>query len=190
MMRQRAHLWLNGMASDLDRVAHAFTESCRRFHLVALSVIFDRLPRLVRDVAKRKGKMVQLEISGGEIEIDDHSEGSTAASHLRLETPLFLGPRRGFRSRERRDRAAHHRSAPGARSPTRIRYPASCRDPAPQRNESHPIRSSGSRPGRPSPRPPGSPSRTRASHFQAQAWCGNRALGPVSRRSPPERLVR
>ena len=70
LMKSRAHLWLNGMSSDMDRFAHAFAESCRRLHLVALSTIFDRLPRLVRDVAKRKDKTVQLEIIGGEVELD------------------------------------------------------------------------------------------------------------------------
>jgi chemotaxis protein histidine kinase CheA len=70
LMKSRAHLWLDGMSSDLERFAHAFAESCRRLHLVALSKIFDRFPRLVREVAKRKGKSVQLQISGGEIELD------------------------------------------------------------------------------------------------------------------------
>ena len=71
-VKPRARLWLEGMTSDLARFAHAFSQSLRRLHLVPVSKVFERYPRMVRDMAKRDGKQVELSITGGETEIERH----------------------------------------------------------------------------------------------------------------------
>jgi two-component system, chemotaxis family, sensor kinase CheA len=70
MIKQRAHPWLQGMESDLKRFANAFAQSCRRLHLVPLSSLFERFPRLVRDIAKREGKTVEMVVKGQETELE------------------------------------------------------------------------------------------------------------------------
>jgi two-component system chemotaxis sensor kinase CheA len=62
--------WLKGLESDLNKFAHAFSQSCRRLHLVPLATLFERFPRLVRDIAKREGKIVDLVITGSQVELE------------------------------------------------------------------------------------------------------------------------
>lgn len=75
LVKPRALLWLDGMESDLKKFAKALTHSCRRLHLVPLFTLFQRFPRLIRDLAKRGGKKIRLVVSGAEIELEkDHVE--------------------------------------------------------------------------------------------------------------------
>lgn len=69
-MKSRPRLWLEGMSSDLTRFSHAFSQSLRRLHLVPVSTVFERFPRMVRDMAKRGGKNVTLSIVGAQIELE------------------------------------------------------------------------------------------------------------------------
>ncbi len=69
-VKPRARLWLEGMTSDLARFAHAFSQSMRRLHLVPLAQVFERYPRMIRDMAKRQGKQVRVAIAGGETELE------------------------------------------------------------------------------------------------------------------------
>ena len=84
LVKPRAHHWLDGLGADLTRFSRALIQSCRRLHLVPLSRAFNRLPRLVRDAAKREGKKVDLVITGGETEIvmDQLEKISEALIHL------------------------------------------------------------------------------------------------------------
>ncbi|MFC1835961.1 chemotaxis protein CheA [Thermodesulfobacteriota bacterium] len=70
LVKPRAHLWLSGMASDLKKFGRAFDQSCRRLHLVPLSRAFSRLPRMVRDIAKSRGKLVEVVTIGAETELE------------------------------------------------------------------------------------------------------------------------
>ncbi len=72
LIKPRAYPWLKGMEADLEQFASALTRSCHQLHLAPLSSLFEQLPRLVRDAAKREGKMVQLEISDRDAELERH----------------------------------------------------------------------------------------------------------------------
>ncbi len=54
----------------MDRLAHEMQASILKLRLVPVSVVFDRFPRLVRDISRKVGKEVRLEIEGGGTEID------------------------------------------------------------------------------------------------------------------------
>lgn len=69
-MKPRARLWLEGMSSDLARFSRAFSQSLRRLHLVPVSTVFERFPRMVRDMAKREGKKVRLSVVGADTELE------------------------------------------------------------------------------------------------------------------------
>ncbi len=56
--------------TQFDRLISELQFNVMKLRLVPLSMIFNRLPRLVRDTASRLGKEVRLEIEGSEIEID------------------------------------------------------------------------------------------------------------------------
>lgn len=56
--------------TQFDRLISELQFHVMKLRLVPLSMIFNRLPRLVRDTASRLGKEVRLEIEGSEIEID------------------------------------------------------------------------------------------------------------------------
>jgi len=55
---------------QIDRICFDLQEEVLKTRLVPVSHIFERYPRMVRDLAKRSGKDVLFEVSGSEIEID------------------------------------------------------------------------------------------------------------------------
>ena len=60
---------MKSVLQNLDLV----TTEMREHHEHAdapIRVLFDRMPRLVRDIAHRLGKRVELEVSGGDVELD------------------------------------------------------------------------------------------------------------------------
>jgi two-component system chemotaxis sensor kinase CheA len=68
---------LGGLAKELAdssallaRTTNEIQESIMKVRMVPIGQVFDRFPRLVRDVAKARGKEVQLEISGAETDLD------------------------------------------------------------------------------------------------------------------------
>lgn len=75
---------LNGHAKDLiplakeladssgllARTTNEIQESIMKVRMVPIGQVFDRFPRMVRDVAKARGKEVQLQISGAETDLD------------------------------------------------------------------------------------------------------------------------
>jgi two-component system chemotaxis sensor kinase CheA len=54
----------------LARTTNEIQESIMKVRMVPIGQVFDRFPRLVRDVAKARGKEVHLEISGAETDLD------------------------------------------------------------------------------------------------------------------------
>jgi two-component system chemotaxis sensor kinase CheA len=57
-------------AALLARTSNEIQESIMKVRMVPIGQVFDRFPRLVRDVAKARGKEVQLLISGAETDLD------------------------------------------------------------------------------------------------------------------------
>jgi two-component system chemotaxis sensor kinase CheA len=54
----------------LARTSNEIQESIMKVRMVPIGQVFDRFPRMVRDVAKARGKEVQLLISGAETDLD------------------------------------------------------------------------------------------------------------------------
>ncbi len=54
----------------LARTTNEIQESIMKVRMVPIGQVFDRFPRMVRDVAKARGKEVQLQISGAETDLD------------------------------------------------------------------------------------------------------------------------
>lgn len=54
----------------LARTTNEIQESIMKVRMVPIGQVFDRFPRMVRDVAKARGKEVQLLISGAETDLD------------------------------------------------------------------------------------------------------------------------
>lgn len=60
---------LNGIA-QLERHTRELQENVMKIRMVPISNVFNRLPRLVHDLSARLGKMLDLEVSGEETEVD------------------------------------------------------------------------------------------------------------------------
>lgn len=56
--------------SQLGRISGDIQELVTKLRMVPLSMVFDRLPRLVRDLSKQMGKEIQLQVEGAETELD------------------------------------------------------------------------------------------------------------------------
>jgi two-component system, chemotaxis family, sensor kinase CheA len=56
--------------SQLERNVRELQESVMRVRMLPISFVFNRLPRLVRDLGKQLGKRVQLKMSGENTELD------------------------------------------------------------------------------------------------------------------------
>ncbi|MBC5816557.1 MAG: chemotaxis protein CheA, partial [Candidatus Eremiobacteraeota bacterium] len=54
----------------LARTTNEIQESIMKVRMVPIGQVFDRFPRLIRDIAKARGKEVQLKISGAETDLD------------------------------------------------------------------------------------------------------------------------
>ncbi len=57
-------------SSLLARTTNEIQESIMKVRMVPIGQVFDRFPRLVRDVAKARGKDVHLQISGSDTDLD------------------------------------------------------------------------------------------------------------------------
>jgi len=60
----------SGDALHLSRVTNDMGEEVMKVRMLPVSTVFDAFPRLVRDVARELGKEVELEMEGGETELD------------------------------------------------------------------------------------------------------------------------
>ena len=61
---------LQDSSALLARTTNEIQESIMKVRMVPIGQVFDRFPRLVRDIAKARGKEVQLQISGAETDLD------------------------------------------------------------------------------------------------------------------------
>jgi two-component system, chemotaxis family, sensor kinase CheA len=61
---------LSESAAILSRTAGEIQESLMRIRMVPIGQVFERFPRLVRDVAKARQKEVDLEVTGAQTELD------------------------------------------------------------------------------------------------------------------------
>jgi two-component system chemotaxis sensor kinase CheA len=61
---------LANSAAMLARTSNEIQESIMKVRMVPIGQVFERFPRLVRDVAKARGKEVLLKISGAETDLD------------------------------------------------------------------------------------------------------------------------
>lgn len=60
----------SGVVSDLDRLTAELQVGVMRTRMQPLSKLFGRYPRIIRDLARKTGKNVHLEITGGDTEVD------------------------------------------------------------------------------------------------------------------------
>ncbi|MDR1916542.1 MAG: chemotaxis protein CheA [Synergistaceae bacterium] len=56
--------------SQLGRISGDIQELVTKLRMVPVSMVFDRLPRLVRDLSRQMGKDIQLQVEGAETELD------------------------------------------------------------------------------------------------------------------------
>ena len=61
---------LRGVRSEMERVVAQLERTAQRAQMIELSVLFDRVPRMVRKIAKEEGKEIALDIHGADTEID------------------------------------------------------------------------------------------------------------------------
>ncbi|MEM1166743.1 MAG: chemotaxis protein CheA [Planctomycetota bacterium] len=61
---------INTVASDLDRLTGELQMGVMRTRMQPLSKLFGRYPRIIRDLARKTGKKVELIIEGGDTEVD------------------------------------------------------------------------------------------------------------------------
>lgn len=61
---------LNEALSNLNRLSNELQYAVTQMRMVEVSFVFDRFPRMVRDLAKNEGKLVDLVIEGKDIELD------------------------------------------------------------------------------------------------------------------------
>lgn len=61
---------LRALSSVVNRIADDMQEAIMQVRMMPVSFVFQRFPRLVRDIAKKLGKNVELVVEGGELEVD------------------------------------------------------------------------------------------------------------------------
>lgn len=61
---------LDEALSSLGRLSNELQYAVTQMRMVEVSFVFDRFPRMVRDLAKNEGKLVDLVVEGKEIELD------------------------------------------------------------------------------------------------------------------------
>jgi len=61
---------LNEVVEQVGRLTIDLRDSVQKTRMVQIETVFSRFPRLIRDLAKELGKEIELEIHGGETELD------------------------------------------------------------------------------------------------------------------------
>src|SRR5262245_19832441 len=61
---------VKSVLQNLDLVTSEMQENIMNTRMQPIRVLFDRMPRLVRDIAHRLGKRVELDMTGGDVELD------------------------------------------------------------------------------------------------------------------------
>lgn len=58
------------VSANMDKIANQLQADVMKLRLVKINTLFERLPRLVRDLASQREKEIELHLSGGETEIE------------------------------------------------------------------------------------------------------------------------
>jgi two-component system chemotaxis sensor kinase CheA len=61
---------LNETLAYIDKLTTSLQEEVQEMRMVEVRYVFDRFPRMVRDLAKKEGKLVEFVIEGKDIELD------------------------------------------------------------------------------------------------------------------------
>ena len=61
---------LNEILTNIDRLTADLQDEVMQARLIPMAQVFDRFPRMVRDLARSEQKKINLDVSGGEIELD------------------------------------------------------------------------------------------------------------------------
>ena len=61
---------LNEILTSIDRLTGDLQDEVMQARLIPMAQVFDRFPRMVRDLARSEKKQINLEVTGGEIELD------------------------------------------------------------------------------------------------------------------------
>ncbi|MDD5747117.1 MAG: chemotaxis protein CheA, partial [Candidatus Omnitrophica bacterium] len=61
---------LNEILTNIDRLTSDLQDEVMQARLIPMSQVFDRFPRMVRDLAHTEKKQINFEVTGGEIELD------------------------------------------------------------------------------------------------------------------------
>ena len=61
---------LDETVSNIDRLTNDLRDEVMEMRMVAVAQVFNRFPRMIRDLAKKKGKEIDLVVIGKEIELD------------------------------------------------------------------------------------------------------------------------
>jgi len=61
---------LNETLAYIDKLTTSLQEEVQEMRMVEVSYVFDRFPRMVRDLAKKEGKKVEFIVKGRDIELD------------------------------------------------------------------------------------------------------------------------
>jgi two-component system chemotaxis sensor kinase CheA len=64
------HAELSSAVEQLDRITTDLQSAVMKLRMVPIKQVFDRLPRMVRDLSQEKGKKVNLDVRGEETELD------------------------------------------------------------------------------------------------------------------------
>ncbi|MCK4995099.1 MAG: chemotaxis protein CheA [Candidatus Omnitrophica bacterium] len=62
--------FLTEVLTSIDRLTSDLQDEVMQARLIPMSQVFDRFPRMVRDLARSEKKQINLEVTGGEIELD------------------------------------------------------------------------------------------------------------------------
>jgi len=61
---------LNEVLTSIDRLTSDLQDEVMQARLIPMAQVFDRFPRMVRDLARSEKKQINFEVTGGEIELD------------------------------------------------------------------------------------------------------------------------
>ncbi|HXZ86743.1 MAG TPA: chemotaxis protein CheA, partial [Myxococcota bacterium] len=70
LLENSTQVGVKSVLQNLDLVTTEMQENIMNTRMQPIRVLFDRMPRLVRDIAHRLGKRVELEMTGGDVELD------------------------------------------------------------------------------------------------------------------------
>lgn len=70
LLENSTQVGVKSVLQNLDLVTTEMQENIMNTRMQPVRVLFDRMPRLVRDIAHRLGKRVELEMSGADVELD------------------------------------------------------------------------------------------------------------------------